>query len=223
MQNKKHTPYLYENYFKAPDLIFSARASGAITEKELIIILYLFRRADKNGLCYPSMDTISKDTNISKSTIYRAIKKFQELNIINVYTITHPADKRKKLNVYEINPPDIWSIDLEELENNHYINEEIFKEKVLNELKKQKAQKELINIQDTSIKRYENSLNQASNNYFLLKMKHKEKNKYINKTKEKKNKLNAKSEKFLNKNLEKEKNKKLREEIESFDIKEIEK
>lgn len=44
-----------------------------ISEAEFRILCYLLMRAGKQDVCYPSLNTISKDTDISLSTVKRAI------------------------------------------------------------------------------------------------------------------------------------------------------
>ena len=44
-----------------------------ITTAEYRILCYLLMRAGKQDVCYPSLNTISKDTDIGLSTVKRAI------------------------------------------------------------------------------------------------------------------------------------------------------
>ena len=44
-----------------------------ISTAEYRILCYLLMRAGKQDVCYPSLNTISKDTDISLSTVKRAI------------------------------------------------------------------------------------------------------------------------------------------------------
>ena len=44
-----------------------------ISDKEYRILCYLLMRAGNQDVCYPSLNTISKDTDIGLSTVKRAI------------------------------------------------------------------------------------------------------------------------------------------------------
>lgn len=55
------------NYF---DEIYS---DDTLTHRARTVYIYLHDRADKDGKCWPSLQTISKDLALSKSTVKRAI------------------------------------------------------------------------------------------------------------------------------------------------------
>ena len=53
-----------------------------ISEAEYRILCYLLMRAGKQDVCYPSLNTISKDTGISVSTVKRAIPLLEKKGYI---------------------------------------------------------------------------------------------------------------------------------------------
>ena len=51
-------------------VIYDAEVPG----RAKAVYLYLADRADKNGYCFPAINTIARDLSISRSTVKRAIK-----------------------------------------------------------------------------------------------------------------------------------------------------
>jgi DNA-binding MarR family transcriptional regulator len=43
-----------------------------------IVYLYLYDRADKDGYCFPAINTIARDLSISRSTVKRAIHDLEQ-------------------------------------------------------------------------------------------------------------------------------------------------
>ena len=51
----------------------SIYADGELPHRAKIVYFYLRDRADKNGLCWPSIRRIATDLSLSKSTVKRAL------------------------------------------------------------------------------------------------------------------------------------------------------
>jgi hypothetical protein len=68
-------------YFRAPDFIFDPRLPLAPNSR--LIFCCLCRRADEDGLSFPSLKRICKDTGIkSNNTVLKALKGLYELGIV---------------------------------------------------------------------------------------------------------------------------------------------
>lgn len=59
------------NYFKQ---IYSEE----IPHRAIAVYMYLRYRADKDGKCFPAINTISKELKLSRSTIKRAIQDLEK-------------------------------------------------------------------------------------------------------------------------------------------------
>lgn len=46
------------------------------------VYLWICRRSDKNGECFPSISKIAKDAGVSKNTVIRSVKKLCDLGIL---------------------------------------------------------------------------------------------------------------------------------------------
>lgn len=115
-----------------------------LTDKEHKVFTYLCRRANKESIAYPSMETIAVECGIkSKSTVSKIIHKLQELNLIVIHKLKKPIIQRHQriMNVYEIQHPDKWKVKPIEIENDDYIDSKKFDEAVMFELKKHKQLK----------------------------------------------------------------------------------
>ena len=53
-----------------------------ISHRALSVYTYLADRANQNNECWPSISTIAKDTKLSYSTVRRAIKDLEQLDLI---------------------------------------------------------------------------------------------------------------------------------------------
>ncbi len=72
------------------------KKTGSPTKK--LILLLLADRANDSGKCYPSLDTISADCELSKSAVVRNIKLLAEMGLIE---IIHRSEGNVKLsNIY---------------------------------------------------------------------------------------------------------------------------
>lgn len=82
------------------------RAIQALTGNEYKIMHYLINRADSRGICFPSVETISEATRTSAATVYRALEKIQDMDLMR-YVRRDEYDmvsKKKKPNAYQICP-----------------------------------------------------------------------------------------------------------------------
>lgn len=53
-----------------------------LPHRAVAVYTYLYDRADKNGECYPSVNTISGDIKLSPATVRRAIKDLKKAGLI---------------------------------------------------------------------------------------------------------------------------------------------
>jgi len=89
--------YTNEGSFWAPDKIFHL----GLKPYPGFVFLYLCRRADKVGACYPSQNLIAKECSISLNTVSRSIRQLRSLGLIQVETFIKKGDKFKR-NRYQI-------------------------------------------------------------------------------------------------------------------------
>lgn len=68
-------------WFAAPNAIFD---HDGLTPYEILIYLYLCRRAGPDGSCWPSYATICNDCKVSRTTAGRAIAALQERGLVIV-------------------------------------------------------------------------------------------------------------------------------------------
>ncbi len=78
MRRSTASNYFYMVYFYASDEVFDLEISGHAK----LILLNLCRRADKNGLSFPSEKTVVRDCGISTKTVYRCISELESKNLI---------------------------------------------------------------------------------------------------------------------------------------------
>lgn len=68
-------------YFKAPDFIFSLD----LPPYAIVVLLYFCRRADKHGLCFPSVKKIARDTGIkSETSVRKSIRQLVSYDLVRV-------------------------------------------------------------------------------------------------------------------------------------------
>jgi len=68
-----------QGYFKSPDCIFDL----PLSKNAKFICLYLCRRADRDGLSFPSLQRIGKDCSIkSKTTVEKAVKELVKAGLV---------------------------------------------------------------------------------------------------------------------------------------------
>ena len=75
-----------------------------LPHRAVAVYMYLRDRADKDGTCFPAINTIAQDLKISKSTVKRALSELEKKGYIrherryrktggnssNIYYITRP-------------------------------------------------------------------------------------------------------------------------------------
>lgn len=78
--------------------------STDLPHRAVAVYMYLRDRADKDGTCYPAINTIAQDLKISKSTVKRALSELEKEGYIrherryrhsggnssNIYYVTRP-------------------------------------------------------------------------------------------------------------------------------------
>lgn len=57
---------------------FSSIYAADLPSRAKMVYLYLFDRADKEGYCFPAINTIAKDLSLSRSTVKRAIQDLEQ-------------------------------------------------------------------------------------------------------------------------------------------------
>ena len=53
-----------------------------LPQRAFVVYIYLKDRANKNGVCWPSVNRIAADTKLSAATVRRAIKDLREAKLI---------------------------------------------------------------------------------------------------------------------------------------------
>lgn len=53
-----------------------------LSERAFCVYIYLEDRANKDGICFPSVKTIASDLHVSANTVRRAIKDLKQANLI---------------------------------------------------------------------------------------------------------------------------------------------
>lgn len=53
-----------------------------LSHRAYVVYLYLDDRANKDGICWPSVNRIAEDTKLSPSTVRRAIKDLRKAGLI---------------------------------------------------------------------------------------------------------------------------------------------
>ena len=82
-------------YFQAPDFLFGM----GLEPFELLVFFYLIRRANKSGVCFPSLGTIRKDTGIkSENTVRKAIKGLISKNLVTLLSSKQGCSNRYKVS-----------------------------------------------------------------------------------------------------------------------------
>ena len=113
----KKFPQRKTNCFLAPNKIFDRYD---ITGYEKLIYLYLCRRANQYGQCFPSYNRMAKDCSSSRRSVIRYVKSLEEkglvrktyryreeMNTSNLFTVTSlfdedfPEDKGEQKEVLE--------------------------------------------------------------------------------------------------------------------------
>ena len=72
-----------KNFFILPNEIFEMK----IPPSAFFVFCFLVRCKNKEGRCFPSIQTISKAVNISKSTVCSSLKWLEENNLIETHHV----------------------------------------------------------------------------------------------------------------------------------------
>lgn len=66
------------------------------------IYSYLNSFAGSKGICYPSLDLIRLEMNLSKNTLNKYMKELKEIGLIKVYRLQNEDNNLLSNNIYEI-------------------------------------------------------------------------------------------------------------------------
>lgn len=80
--------------------------------------------ADAEGKCFPSMELIAEQHDIHRKTVSKALKKLEEWNMISTKRAINRKMKKRKNNVYEVLPKELWKKSPVE-DDEDYSNEDI--------------------------------------------------------------------------------------------------
>ncbi len=61
--------------------IWGNQRPGARAEK--LLLLYLLDRSDQNGVCWPSLQTISRDTGLSRCGVQKVLKRLRDAGYLS--------------------------------------------------------------------------------------------------------------------------------------------
>ena len=75
-----------------------------INNRAIIVYLYLNDRANKEGICWPGINTIATDLHRSRSTIKRAIHDLKALELIQTEQRFRPNGAKSSLE-YRLSRP----------------------------------------------------------------------------------------------------------------------
>lgn len=102
MQNKKrdHFFIIDNDYVKLYAKHLGVVATAVFTSLNM--------HADSEGKCFPSMELIAEQHNIDRHTVSRALKKLEKWNMISTKHGIDRRLKKRKNNVYELLPKELW-------------------------------------------------------------------------------------------------------------------
>ena len=86
------------NKFELLNIIHS---TCELTSKEVLVAQYFVYKSNKQGECYPSVETIAAHCGVSERTVQRATKKLQEKNYITIEK--RYVNGKQSSNMYQIN------------------------------------------------------------------------------------------------------------------------
>ncbi|MBR1383049.1 MAG: helix-turn-helix domain-containing protein [Ruminococcus sp.] len=72
-----------------------------LPHRAVSVFCYLCDRANKKGICWPSTVTIAKDLNISRRTVFRALKDLEQEGLIT-RKHRHRVNSGKSSNLYQL-------------------------------------------------------------------------------------------------------------------------
>lgn len=82
------------SYFK------SGYSDTELPARARLVYMYLRDRVNMNGVCWPSIRTIGRDLNLSRSTVKRALRCLEEKRWVNLLDMVfHSIPVRTAVNV----------------------------------------------------------------------------------------------------------------------------
>ena len=85
--------------------------------KATIVYASLCRHANKERMCFPSINKLAKQHNVSRNTILKGIKILEMWRIIKVRRVKNSAGKQLN-NLYSLHDISEWKIDVHEVNLN---------------------------------------------------------------------------------------------------------
>jgi len=92
------------------DFIIELSKDKEIKGEDFRVLLYLLANMDFENWIQVTQDTISKELQMRKTNISRALKKLKDKNIIEIA-------KRGRINIYRLNPDIVWKGSYKELQD----------------------------------------------------------------------------------------------------------
>ena len=87
------------NFFQAPNFVFDSD----LKQSEKLVLLYMLRCINNDGLCWPSYTVISDKCSITRKTAIEAVKTLVEKNYIIIESKGYSAEYGvKRANTYKI-------------------------------------------------------------------------------------------------------------------------
>ena len=81
------------------EYIINSLKTNNLSSAEKLTVICLANRADDNGKCFPSLQTIANDTSQSVRNAHRIIKKLKQRGIVEQQQQRLESDLRRKRNI----------------------------------------------------------------------------------------------------------------------------
>lgn len=92
-------------FFRLPNKIFTV----PMTPIEFRLYAYLICCAGSKGYCWPTLETIMRDTGVKKSSLQKAIKNLKERKLIAVYKHRNPYGyANNEYHLLSLDNPEIY-------------------------------------------------------------------------------------------------------------------
>lgn len=92
-------------FFRLPNKIFAV----LITPIEFRLYAYLVCCAGRKGYCWPTLETIMRDTGIKKSSLQKAVRNLKERKLIAVYKHRNPYGyANNEYHLLSLDNPEIY-------------------------------------------------------------------------------------------------------------------
>lgn len=108
-----------EQFKKVPMKLLAAKDLEPSVKAVLLALIY----RENGGACWPSMETIAKDANVSVKTVQRAISLLEQRGYITIKKRYKKNGKRRESNYYILNIPMYRGEDSEYGQNDHIDSE----------------------------------------------------------------------------------------------------